>query len=74
MSFFRSQFGEPWDDDRLVEVPRGGTPVGKSCMHCEKPISAGDQGVVLDAVEQEGPIRKSPGPLHRDCIDKWLPR
>jgi hypothetical protein len=73
VSLFRSQFGEPWDDPRLAEVPRGSTPVGQECMHCGQAVQAGDLGVILLATEQEGPARQTPAPLHRQCIDRWLP-
>lgn len=55
MSLFEWQFGEPWDDPRLAEVPRGSTPVGQECMHSGQAVKAGDQGVILLATEQQGP-------------------
>lgn len=43
-------------------------------MHWGRAIQAGDQGVILMAVEQEGQSRETPAPLHGECTDRWLPR
>jgi hypothetical protein len=70
----RSFFGEPRPNPRIANIPRGGTPIDKRCLHCDTPIRAGDQGVLMTETEQPGEgVTLAPlAPLHRDCIEPFL--
>lgn len=37
-------FGKPWAHEEMEIIP---TPVGQRCIHCDEPIAADDQGVVM---------------------------
>jgi hypothetical protein len=43
-------------------------------LHCDTPIRAGDQGVLMTETEQPGEgVTLAPlAPLHRDCIEPFL--
>ena len=73
MGLFDQQFGEAWEDERLKDVPRGGTPVGKACRVCGEAIRAGDQGVQIYSTPQTGPSgTRELTPIHREHIDRFL--
>ena len=69
---FDQTFGEPWEDERLKDVPRGGTPVGKECRVCNVLIRAGDQGVQVYSTVQSGPSGRELTAIHRECIDDYI--
>ncbi len=75
MGLFEQRFGEAWDDDRLKDVPYGGTPVGKTCRVCGEVIKAEEQGVQVYSTPQSGPSgRRELTPIHREHIDRFLSR
>lgn len=57
-------FGE-WTNP---EIPSAETPIGRSCISCEKLIAAGDKGVIMPLVEQLDDLRGRLVVQHRECL------
>jgi len=70
MKWFGESWGAPVCEGEHVE-----TPVGVLCAHCDEPIEAGDQGIMMDGgyeynVEDvvEKRVRFESHPWHHDCF------
>jgi len=70
MKWFGESWGAPVCEGEHVE-----TPVGVLCAHCDEPLEAGDQGIMMDGLfdfDVEDMLGKLPRleshPWHIDCF------
>lgn len=62
-------FGESWGAPVCASEDHAETPVGVECLRCEKPIEAGDQGVIMDSMESMTMFwKRTRKPMHLDCL------
>jgi hypothetical protein len=62
-------FGDPWDAPFVADAAQVPTPVGETCVICEEPIVAGEQGMVTPLIygAEDGTLRSRPAANHRGC-------
>jgi len=62
-------FGVSWNDSFCFDMPHAATPVGQPCLHCDEPIAAADNGVLLPLLVQPCDTYL---PCHRECYERRL--
>ena len=65
-------FGESWGAPVCDAEYHAETPVGVACLHCQRPIQAGDQGLIMDCVTMDVSPDAKREPAHLDCFLKDL--
>ncbi len=59
-------FGQPWGAPLCEAAEQMGTPIGDPCLRCKVEIVAGDQGVILPLVIEDGTATLVA--MHLDCL------